>query len=268
MEIVKQNWAKTHKSNHNCSEEPFQKLLDETIKYIDEPTRQLHRMRIDLFVEVMRNLNKEYNFSSFETGLDIGCHTGFYAKFISDFGIKKMRGIDIEQYLIDDAKRLFEFDNGTQKLWFDCMPAEDLNINDRYDFILCTEVIEHTQKQKEVIEAIKTMMKPGGIAIITLPNAFSLPFFLTWLKYKIQFRQMNQELIDHLSYPFYKSLKLFESPEIELLDVTGTNLFYWMFFDKFPFYKQLNTLNFELSKTKPLCYASQFFYMVLRKKAN
>jgi 2-polyprenyl-3-methyl-5-hydroxy-6-metoxy-1,4-benzoquinol methylase len=266
MNIIQTNWAEHHRSNHHCGEEPLQKLLDDTIRYIDEPTRQLHRMRIDLFVEIMRGLQQKYDFTTFEKALDIGCHAGFYAKFISDFGVKHVRGIDIEQYLIDDAKRLFEFDHGNKKLWFECMPAEDLNIHEQYDFILCTEVIEHTQKQTQVIDAIKTMMKPGGIAIITLPNAFSLPFFLMWLKYKIQFRTMNQELIDHLSYPFYKALKLFASPQIELMDVTGTNLFYWMFFHKFPLYKHLNAFNFELSKRKPFCYASQFFFMVLRRK--
>lgn len=264
--MIKSNLVKDYKLNYDCHDDDFQRLLNSTLSYLDEPTRHLHRMRINLFIETMRKLDAQYNLSSLKSAIDIGCNVGVYGKLISDFGIKNVRGIDIEASYVNSANTTFGFEEGDRKLHFDCIMAEDINDNDRYDFILCTEVIEHTQQQKEVIEKIKRILAPGGIAIITLPNAFSYPFFLTWLKYKLTGKEIHQELRDHLSYPYYKSLKLFESPELELLDTTGTNLYYWMYLDRFPFYSVLNRVNYELSKRKPFCYASQFFYMILRKK--
>ncbi|MCS6819906.1 MAG: class I SAM-dependent methyltransferase, partial [Chitinophagales bacterium] len=251
--------------NHSCKKEPFQQLLDQVFEYIDEPTRQFHRMRIDLFMSVMRQLSAKYNFNEFKRGLDIGCNAGIYSRLIADFGIQQVTGIDIEPILIQKASNTFGRSADGRKISFLCMPAEQIDISQHYDFILCTEVIEHTNEPEKVIQIIKDTLKPGGIAIITLPNAFSLPFALSWLKYKIQFKPLSNDLRDHLNYPFYKSLKLFKDERIKLIETTGTNLYYWMFMHRLPFFHLLNCVNFALSGKKPFCYVSQFFFMILTK---
>lgn len=266
--LAKSNIAATYKKNYDCHLEgdPIQVLLDDMYEYIDPSSRYMHRLRINLFTDLMKELQKENHFQNKENALDIGCNRGFYSKLISDFGFKNVRGIDIDQPLLDKANEYFRSESPEKTITFDNFNAEELALESKYDFILCTEVIEHTARPEKVIEFIKTGLKPGGIAIITLPNAFSYPYLLTWLSYKLHRRPFNAELRDHLSYPFYRAISLFKDERMELIRTTGTNLYHWYFLHKVPGFKILSKLNYQLSNKYPLKYMSQFFFMVLRKK--
>lgn len=45
---------------------------------------------------------------------------------------------------------------------------------DRYDFIVCTEVLEHTRQPFDAVSSIYQMLKHGGIAFITTPFNFRI----------------------------------------------------------------------------------------------
>jgi hypothetical protein len=40
---------------------------------------------------------------------------------------------------------------------------------DRFDFVVCTEVLEHTRQPFDAVNSIYIMLKPGGLAFITTP---------------------------------------------------------------------------------------------------
>lgn len=266
--IAKANLAKTYQKNYDCHREndPVQVLLDELYEYQDVTTRFMHRLRINLFTDLMKELLARRAIKNFDDALDIGCNSGFYSKLISDFGFKTVWGIDIDQLLLDKANAYFRVDDSEKKISFDNFNAEQLSSEKKYDFILCTEVIEHTAHPARVIEHIKNNLKPGGVAIVTLPNAISYSYLLTWLSYKLHGRKITAELRDHLSYPSYKALSLFKDNRIEFVKISGTNLFHWHFLHKVPGFKFLARLNFELSRRFPFKYCAQFFFMVIRKK--
>ena len=261
------NLADNYQKSFDCDpDEPFQKILDGFYDYIDPTTRFMHRMRINLFVTLMKELIEKKMITQFNAAIDIGCNCGIYSKLISDFGFKEVRGIDIDQPLLDIANRNVSINTPEKKIVFENFNAEKLEGENLYDFILCTEVIEHTGDPKKVIANIKRILRPGGIAIITLPNAMSYPYLLTWLSHKVQRKPIDPELRDHLSYPSYRALKLFNDGPLTRVKVSGANLFQWYFLHKIPGYAFLNRLNYSLSKFFPFAYFSQFFFMVYRKK--
>lgn len=265
--LREKNLAAGYKKSFDCDkDEPFQRVLDSLYDYIDPTTRYMHRLRINLFNDLMRELISEKIIGSFDSAIDIGCNCGIYSKLISDYGFKKVRGIDIDQPLLDIANKYVAVDSDDKKIRFENFNAELLTETDAYDFILCTEVIEHTSNPQKVISNIQRVLKPGGVAIITLPNAMSWPYLLTWLSHKVQGKKIDGELRDHLNYPSYRALKLFRDGHFTAAKVSGTNLFQWYFMHKLPGYPILNRINFMLSKVFPLKYFTQFFFMVYVKK--
>lgn len=240
--------------------------LNEIYNYKSKELEHMHKMRIYLFVELMQQLKQNKVITNFDSAIDIGCNRGLYSKLISELGYKKVKGIDIEESLIKIAKENFEGEEGERSIKFEVVNAENIDLSQKYDFILCTEVIEHTQNQAKTIENLRSILNKGGVAIITLPNVISYPYILTWISYKLHGRKFDQEMIDHLSYPFYKTIGLFKNKPYKLIKATGTNLFYWHFLHKFPLFNTLNRINYELGKLWPFKYFNQYFYIVLKNE--
>ncbi len=49
-----------------------------------------------------------------------------------------------------------------------CECADTIGFN-RYDYVVCTEVLEHTRQPFDAVSNIYKMLKPGGLAFITTP---------------------------------------------------------------------------------------------------
>jgi len=53
--------------------------------------------------------------------------------------------------------------------------------SESYDFVFCTEVLEHTLYPKKIIKEIKRITKKNGLIIITLPNEYNFYLRLKFL---------------------------------------------------------------------------------------
>ena len=63
-----------------------------------------------------------------------------------------------------------------------CDLDKKLPIKDKtYDFVICTEVLEHTLYPREIIKEIKRITKENGFIIITLPNEYNFYLRLKFL---------------------------------------------------------------------------------------
>jgi 2-polyprenyl-3-methyl-5-hydroxy-6-metoxy-1,4-benzoquinol methylase len=266
---MKENLYSSYSPSFTCDPgEPFQALLNRIYRYIDEPTRHLHRLRINLFVELLRDLQQSGAITRKGKALDIGSNGGIYSKLISDAGFSEVQGVDIDAPLVEIARKEFGSEAEGKRIRFEVCNAEELDDSDRVDFILCTEVIEHTRNPKKVIDHIHQKLAPGGVAVITLPNATSYPYFLTKWSHRLRGEKIEGELFDHLQYPSHRSRALFAFPDLELIRTTGTNLYYWYFLHKAPGFSLLNRLNYRLAKIPALSRYAQFYFLVLRKKSH
>ncbi len=88
---------------------------------------------------VLPAVNKiKENFTFFHRGLDYGCGTGSA----------------LSRMLRESGYKIFEYD----PFFF---PGEEL-LNEKYDYIACTEVIEHFQSPAREFEMLKELLKKGG----------------------------------------------------------------------------------------------------------
>jgi len=94
--------------------------------------------------------------------LDIGCGHGICHNLLKG-RLKSYCGIDAAKYPgIKNSKRV---DLNNKKLPF---------ASKSFDAVICTDVLEHLFYPDEICEEIKRVLKPEGIAIISLPNEITI----------------------------------------------------------------------------------------------
>lgn len=58
----------------------------------------------------------------------------------------------------------------------------DLNIefslNEKFDAVICSEVIEHLENPRAAFRTLKSLLNPGGILVLTMPNQESIRSYL------------------------------------------------------------------------------------------
>ena len=98
--------------------------------------------------------------------LDIGCGTGYLAREIkNDHPHIKIHGLDFSKTAIEHASSFLE------ESWRLNIDVEDIPSPDRYyDAVICMEFLEHVYDITHVLKEIKRVLKPGGTALISVPN--------------------------------------------------------------------------------------------------
>lgn len=77
----------------------------------------------------------------------------------------RLSGSDISTSVIENDRKQYDdikfssFDIG-----------EEIFHSDRYDIITCCEVLEHVANAETVLRNLKKMLKPNGVAILTIPG--------------------------------------------------------------------------------------------------
>lgn len=94
--------------------------------------------------------------------LDLGCGEGEIIRAIlTKFPKKEIIGVDISPRRISLLKRMFP----NKK--FICEDVVNTSLKDNlFDLIICTQVIEHVENEKKLIEEIYRLLKPDGKAYI------------------------------------------------------------------------------------------------------
>jgi len=103
-------------------------------------------------------------------GLDIGCAEGDVTIPLASLGYN-MIGFDISEENIKKAnsKRVSKHNP-----MFFVGDAENLGIFEKgiFDFVICSEVLEHVQNPKEVLNSINKISKKNALLILTVPNGY------------------------------------------------------------------------------------------------
>jgi len=99
--------------------------------------------------------------------LDVGCGNGNNSRQLASLGFEVL-GIDISNSTINEANRLNTYAN----LKFECIAAEKLSIVNKFDAIICCEVVEHIHQPAPVIQTLTNLLKKDGVLIVTVPNGY------------------------------------------------------------------------------------------------
>ena len=109
-------------------------------------------------------IKRKIKFSESQTIADVGCGTGHLLHYLreqAEFG--KATGFDFSPEAIKIAKGLFPS--------FDFYEFDIYTVKDqKFDTVLCTEVIEHLLYPDVAVSNLLTMVKPGGSLLLTVPN--------------------------------------------------------------------------------------------------
>ncbi|MFH2069951.1 MAG: class I SAM-dependent methyltransferase [Elusimicrobiota bacterium] len=98
--------------------------------------------------------------------LEIGCATGYIGKYLKEKVNCESWGVEIDPDSAEMAKPYY------QKILVGNIENEQIlqQIDRKFDFILCMNVLEHLVNPLGVLQKIKKFLAPAGRVIITLPN--------------------------------------------------------------------------------------------------
>lgn len=164
---------------------------DEQIKYFYSKIEQYYARIIKISPHVSRG-----------AVLDVGCGEGFGLSFFQKRGFS-VKGID---YSLEGVKNQNPecLEACVQGDLFELLDAE-LNNGNKYDIVWCTNVLEHVIEPRVLLQKLRALIKKGGLALIKVPNDFSI----------IQQEALDKKHIDnafwvcppdHLSYFNYRGL--------------------------------------------------------------
>lgn len=110
--------------------------------------------------------------------LDVGCWTGNMGRELIRHKRCMVDGIDFHPAALQEAKK-----NGYRKLFqldLNDSRATFVKVDDRYNIILCCDVLEHLLQPQDRLCELRSLLKPDGRIIVSLPN---IGFILYRLKH-------------------------------------------------------------------------------------
>lgn len=99
--------------------------------------------------------------------LDVGCGVGYGSNWMARNGAAVVRAFDISPDAVEHARANFDSDN----LRFGVESATEFDLGEKFDVVTCFELIEHVDKQDEVIRRIHNALAEDGILVISTPRA-------------------------------------------------------------------------------------------------
>lgn len=169
----------------------------------------LRKQLKDLFVDLIKNMKGKIKV------LDFGCGDGS-----TIFGLNRLLGnINIQFYGLDVSKEAVTRNTkmanmqGINNCNFICNDAESTKLKEKFDIIISSEVIEHVPNPGKYIKKANSLLKEGGILIISTPNggnylkkAYSLmPSFIK--NVFIHRQKETPHFNEHISVQSYSQLK-------------------------------------------------------------
>jgi 2-polyprenyl-3-methyl-5-hydroxy-6-metoxy-1,4-benzoquinol methylase len=109
--------------------------------------------------------------------LDVGCRDGTLTKHFVERA-KTIMGVDIDPVALAAAKNAIP---GSEFFQMDLLGSWDGLGGRTFDVIVCSEVLEHVYFPDRVARKIKEHLKPGGVFIGSVPNAFFIKHRLRYL---------------------------------------------------------------------------------------
>lgn len=118
----------------------------------------------ELYLHLMHIATYEYakKFVKDKKVLDYGCGSGYGSHMLSETAAS-VTGVDISKEAVDFAAQEYQSLN----LNFKTIPELG---NEKFDVITSLQVIEHVPDDKEYSLALKQLLNPGGILIISTPD--------------------------------------------------------------------------------------------------
>jgi 2-polyprenyl-3-methyl-5-hydroxy-6-metoxy-1,4-benzoquinol methylase len=132
---------------------------------------------------------------------DMGCGVGYLLSEINNnFSPKSLTGYDFSKEAVDFSRKKFPDSSFVVHDIYDALQSS-------YDFIFCTEVIEHLESPHLALRNLLSAINPAGVLILTVPNG------------------RIDNLIEHINFWSPESWRAFLSRECQDMTISTSTLF-------------------------------------------
>lgn len=178
-----------------------------------------------------------------KTFIDIGCGYGFFLKESKKHGMKVI-GVEPSPYLSKVARQI-----SGAKIINDFFHNPDLNFKNKFNVVAIIDVVEHFRDPFTALEKTLTLVKKGGLLVLTTPD-FSSPsrkimrkfwhhfkdehyYYLSGDFFKGYLPKQGFKLISLVSQPRAYSLDYLEN-HFKIYNIPFFSNFLHLFISKFP----------------------------------
>jgi 2-polyprenyl-3-methyl-5-hydroxy-6-metoxy-1,4-benzoquinol methylase len=144
--------------------------------------------------------------------LDLGCRDGMLTEFYSEDN--DVLGADIDKKALGLAKERL----GIETLWLD-LNEEWPFTEASFDVIVACEIVEHLFYMDRFVEKVNASLKPGGLFIGSVPNAFRMRNRMKFLLGKEY--ETDPTHVRQFSYGKLQNLLLKTFEEAEIVPIQG-----------------------------------------------
>ncbi len=153
------------------------------------------------------------------TVLDLGCGSGALGQHLAETRSCTSDGVTLSEAEAEHARPHY------RRVVVDNLESCNLTATfagQRYDFIVCADVLEHLSRPERVLEACRTMLAPDGRLLISVPNAAYSGLLAELMQG--EFRYRDEGLLDrtHLRFFTRRSLTRFLAEQRWTLDSLDT----------------------------------------------
>ena len=135
--------------------------------------------------------------------LDLGCGTGAAVSIPVASGGYQLVGIDVHEPSIDYARQ----NNPYENVSFHLADLSDLEVADGFDVVLLSDILEHLDDPGKVLGKARSLLRPGGIVLGSIPNGFG-PFEIESLLFRSELvRRVWMDLILGLPKTIHRLVK-------------------------------------------------------------
>lgn len=106
--------------------------------------------------------------------LDAGCGFGQYDRFIlSQFKNVKIHSVDVKEHYLDDNRNYFRDEIKKKRIQFYEADLLEFSSEQRFDFIICIDVLEHIEDDVIVMRNLNSCLKNKGYFLMHSPSHYS-----------------------------------------------------------------------------------------------
>ena len=162
----------------------------------------VEKQRLYIYIDKLEKL-KQYAIGN--KLLDIGAGLGTFVKCAKEYGYDAT-GIEYDEEQCGLSKKLYNIDLVNRKFEDICKSF----FEDGFDVINMHHVLEHVQSPRKLLNRVHSILKPGGVLLIEVPNQFCN--VRTEIKYHL-FRRFKypSHSLHHLYFFSIKTLRLYLS---------------------------------------------------------
>jgi O-antigen biosynthesis protein len=140
--------------------------------------------------------------------VDFGCATGYFARLLAARECE-VTGIEINEKAAAAAER---FCSQVIVANLDFTPIQDILPEQTFDVAIFGDVLEHLRDPWRVLEAVRSILKPDGFVVASIPNIAHGAVRLSLLKGKFEYEKLGLLDNTHLRFFTHKTVReLFET---------------------------------------------------------